>query len=86
MKIEVERTTAESNEGEESSKTFVELDDDNLVLAELPEGQCEYRSMNVMVRKKRIRIFGIHIGCPENAVLTFRRYPKFQRSTWRMPE
>jgi hypothetical protein len=53
MKIEVERTTVESNEGEESSKTFVKLDKDNLVLAELPEGQCEYRSMNVKVREKK---------------------------------
>jgi hypothetical protein len=86
MKIEIERTTAESNAGEESSETFVELGDDNLVLAELPESQCEYRSMNVKVRKKRIRIFGIHIGSPENAILTFRRYPKFQRSTWMMQE
>jgi hypothetical protein len=52
MKIEVERTTADSNEGEESSTTFVELDDNDLIHAELPDGQCEYRSMKVNVRKK----------------------------------
>jgi hypothetical protein len=86
MKIEVERTTAESNERKESSTTFVELDDNNLTLAELPEGQCKYRYMKVNVRKKRIRIFGIPIGCLENAVLTTRRYRKFQKSAWRMPE
>jgi hypothetical protein len=79
MKIEIERTTAESNEGEESSETFVELDDDNLVLAELPESQCEYRSMNVKVRKKKDKDLWDSYWVPGKCHFNFPKVPKIPK-------